>query len=82
MFNKIYPFASIIFLEIGKLIEAMNSFVLFVVFVLQLTIGVLTILKIWKELKCCNRTLTAEEAEKEVKKKHPILTGIIQIFKK
>jgi hypothetical protein len=80
MFNKIYPLLSIGFIQIGTFLETSANLISLVVFLIQIVIAGLTIIKLYTDIKA-NKKMTVTQAENKVKKEYPFLFGIFQIFK-
>jgi hypothetical protein len=81
MINKIYPFLSIGVIEVGQIIEHTNTIISIFIFLIQLLIGILTILKLYKEIKINKSNITDLQIENEVKKKNRFLIGLLGILK-
>jgi len=82
--NFFYPFLSIGVIEFGSLITNMSNLLNAFIFLLQLSIGVLTIVKLWHEIKK-KKFKSLENTEKTIEKKHPFISAILkylQNFKK
>jgi len=85
MFEKIYKFSygfiSLGFIEIGSFISKATDLMNFGIFMLQALVGILTIVKLYKDVKA-HKFVSTEKTQKSVEKKHPFLFGILKIFKK
>ncbi len=80
IFNSIYPFISITIMEFGVLINNMKTFADCFVFILQISIGIFTIYKLYKDVKS-KKFKNIETTEKQVKKQHPILVYLLTFLK-
>ena len=81
MLNKMYPFLSIGAIEIGTLLENSDHLVSLFVFFIQLLIGFLTIIKLYKEIKIKKSTKTDEQINAELKKKNRFLFSFLSVLK-
>lgn len=85
MFNKIlgnvYPFLSLGFIEVGSFISNASNLLTLLVFLLQAVIGLLTIIKLWKDIKN-KKFKTLEKTEKDAERKNPFLFNLLKYFKK
>lgn len=79
--NKIYPFLSIGFIEVGQMIQNTNNLISLFIFALQVLIGALTILKLYKEIKINKTEKTPEQIEEELEKKNKFLTALLRVLK-
>lgn len=82
MYNKVYPLLSIGIIQIGQFIEQLTNSITLFIFLIQLLIGVLTIMKLWKEIKINNSPKTNTKLINEEKKKYKFLTGVLTVLKK
>lgn len=77
LWSRLYPLISLVFIEIGNFIRDANEIC---VFIIQITIGILTIIKVWKDIK--KKTYKdVETSQKDVEKKRPFLFALFKIFK-
>jgi len=81
LYIKFYPFISIIAIEIGKVIENFNTIISVIILILQIVIGVLTILKIYVEIKH-HVFKSIKETEKNVNSRYPFLTALYKFLKR
>ena len=79
--NYFLPFFSLCSINIFSLIEHFNLILNIVVFLIQLLIGILTILKVFQDIKS-KHFKNLEISEHETKKQHPILFYFFNLFKK
>lgn len=80
-FRFTYGFIALWFIEIGKFLETSTNLLNFAIFFLQFVIGFLTIVKLIKDVRA-KKFVSTEKTQRTVEKKHPILYGILKIFKK
>lgn len=81
LMNKIYPLLSIGVIELGTFFQNANNIISLLIFSIQLLIGILTILKLYKEIKINRTTKTTEEIEKELTTKNKLLVAILSVLK-
>jgi hypothetical protein len=81
MINKTYPFLSIIAIQLGQVIEHSQNVVNIFIFLLQLLIAILTITKLWHEIKIHKENKSEQQIEEEVKKEKPFLFGLLTLLK-
>lgn len=81
LINNIYPFLSLGVIEFGTLINNASNLLTILVFILQGVIGLLTIVKLWKDIKS-KRFKSVDETENEVKKKHPFILALFTYLQK
>lgn len=85
MFDKFfrftYGFISLAFIEVGQFISTCSNLLNFSIFLLQALIGLLTIIKLYKDVKG-KRFVSTEKTQQSVEKKHPFIFGLFKIFKK
>jgi hypothetical protein len=79
--NRIYPFLSISVIEIGTLFQNANNIVSVLIFLIQVLIGVLTIVKLYKEIKIRKSIKTEIDIENEIKKENRFLVYLLEFFK-
>ena len=79
--NYTYPYISLAFIEWGNIINQTSNFLTFGIFCLQGLIGLLTIVKLWKDIKG-NHFISTEKTKKSVEKKYPFLTNLFKYLKK
>ena len=72
---------SIFSINIFSLIEHFNLILNIFIFLIQLTIGILTILKVFQDVKT-KHFKNLEISEDETKKQHPILFYLFNFFKR
>jgi len=72
---------SIIVIQIGQIIEHSQNVVNIFIFLLQLLIAILTITKLWHEIKIHKKNKTEQQIEDEVKKEKPFLFGLLTLLK-
>jgi hypothetical protein len=77
----LYPFVSLGAIEAGNLIHTLNEITALVIFIVQSLIGVLTIIKIYKDIKTHKYKSISDEAKK-VKKKYPFISALIEFMKR
>jgi hypothetical protein len=89
MFNKLiyhsYPFLSFVFLEAGDILRngadiARGAFDVLIILI-QIIVGILTIIKIWKDIQH-KKFRSIGQSEKQEKKKHPFLTALLEYLNK
>jgi len=79
--NKVYPFFSLGFIEVGEILRTSQTILDAFVLLLQILIGVLTILKIYSDIKK-NVFKSVEKSEKDTEKKHLFLSSLIKYLTK
>ena len=79
-FVKFYGFFTVLFIEITELIKFTEQVNALVIFILQIIVGFLTIVKLWSDIRA-KRFKSLEKTEKSVEKKKPFLFNILKIFK-
>lgn len=80
-FVKFYGFFSLLFIEVTELIKCTESVNTLIIFVLQIIVGFLTIIKLWSDIRA-KRFKNLEKTEKSVEKKRPFLFNLLKILKK
>lgn len=78
---KLYPLFSLGIIEVGNLIDKVNGFITFFIFLLQGIIAFLTIAKLYKDVKF-HKYKSLEKTEKQTAKKYPFLFALVEYFKK
>jgi len=78
---KIYPFLSLGVIEIGNLIDRVNGCITLFIFLLQGVIAVLTIMRLYKDVKF-HKYKNLEKTEKETAKRYPFIFALFEYFKK
>jgi hypothetical protein len=79
--NKIYPFFSMGVIQAGTLLENSSNLITLFVFLIQVLIGVLTVIKLYKEIKINKTKKTDEQIESEIKKKNRFLFSLLSVLK-
>jgi large-conductance mechanosensitive channel len=81
MFNKFYGFLSIGIIELGNLFTNFSNLLTCIIIVFQIAIAILTVIKLWKDIKL-HKFKTLNQTEKEIKKKYQFLNNLTEILKK
>lgn len=80
--NTLYPVISIFTLEIlekvGNYLHSINEMFIFIV---QVLIGFLTVIKLFHEIRKNKKVIDPEKLENKVKKEHPFLTSVLNLLK-
>lgn len=79
--NKIYPFFSMGVIQVGTLLENSSNLITLFVFLIQVLIGVLTVIKLYKEIKINKTKKTDNQIESEIKKKNRFLFSLLSVLK-
>ena len=75
--NNIYPYISLGIIQLGTLVENSTNVLNLFIFLLQGLIGLLTVLKLWKDIKS-KKFKSIDIVQKETEKKYVFIT---QLFK-
>ena len=82
--NFIYPFVSLSIIEVGtwfnQIIEFSNNILSFIIFLLQISIAILTIFKIYKDLNN-KKFKSVEHSEKSIEKKNKLMFALFSYLK-
>ncbi len=81
MFNRFYGFFSIGIIELGNLFTNFSNLLTCIIIILQIIIAMLTIVKLWKDVRT-KKYKNLERTEKDLKKKKPFIFALIELIKK
>lgn len=80
LINKIYPFITLSILEVQNLIHIFSELLNFTIILFQIVIAVLTVYKLYKDLKY-HKYKSIEKTQNDVEKKNPIYFYILNFLK-
>jgi hypothetical protein len=68
-------------IQVGTLLENSSNLITLFVFLIQVLIGVLTVIKLYKEIKINKTKKTDNQIESEIKKKNRFLFSLLSVLK-